>query len=147
MKNILLSMLSGLWLLGCQSDSNSIDAEKFGDTFQAKSGEEAQLSGASASNDLKVIVESITDSRCPEGVNCIRAGNAQIGLTLSKESDRQEVGLCIGCSNRPNSVEQDTVSVTVASQLYEVILKDVLPYPAQDNAGAEKEAVLEINPK
>ena len=151
MKNILLGVLSCLYLLGCQSDSNSPIAEKFGDIFQIKSGEEAWLSGASAKSDLKVIVESITDSRCPEGVTCIWAGNAQVKLTLSDAGDRQEVDLCIGScylegDQYGSFTEQDTISVTVASQHYEVILKAVLPYPTQDNSTAEKEAVLEISP-
>ena len=147
MKNTFISILSLLWLIGCQSDSESISAE-IGRTFQLEVGKETRITGQSDS--LKIVVQSISDGRCPQGVECVRAGNAQVQLTISEGSDAQMVDLCIGdChldfDKYAGFVEQDTTLATIATQTYSVILKDVLPYPAVGKSSDEKEAVLEVS--
>lgn len=149
MKTIILGILGLMGLVGCRSDVNSRVAEKFGETFNLKSQEEIRVGGAS-SDSLEVVVESIADSRCPTDVNCIWAGNAQVELTLSKDTDTQALELCIGDCHLEGEqygafTEQDTALVTLGAQAYEVILKAVIPYPKSTEPVGEQEAVLEIN--
>ena len=142
MRTLLLGMLSLVWFTGCQSD-DAIKSSKFGETFQLTSQKEALLTGQ-----LKVLVESISDSRCPEGTQCIWAGNAEVKLSLSHEGDTQPLTLCIGdcrSGDRTGFIEQDTTSVMVGGQSFQVILKNVVPHPNLDNPPTQQEAVLEIN--
>jgi len=148
MKYTIFGLLNLLWLVGCQSDYDVITTEKFGDTFQLEIEKSIQVIGQS--DTVGVTISSIDDSRCLEGVNCIRAGNAKVTISLSKV-DWTVSTLCIGGCHLEDDryegfVEQDTLLYTLESQEYEVILKDVLPYPKEDS-NTKKEAVLEINLK
>lgn len=148
MKTLILGILSLVWLTGCKSDDNDTTAEKFGKAFQLGTQQEAFVKGQSRADGLNVVVESIADSRCPEGVQCIWAGNAQVTLSLSSGSDTQPLTLCIGdcrSDDRVGFIEQDTASVTVGAQAFQVILKDVVPHTSNTTTVGQQEAVLEIN--
>nr|WKN39675.1 hypothetical protein K4G66_13335 [Tunicatimonas sp. TK19036] len=148
MRTLILGILSLVWLTGCQSDDGEMAGVKFGKTFQLGSQDEVFLTVQPAADSLKVMVDSISDSRCPEGAQCIWAGNAEVKLSLSKEKETQLLTLCIGdcrSGDRTGFIEQDTASVTLGGQGFQVILKDVVPYPNLDNPPTQQEAVLEIN--
>lgn len=149
MKTLILGILSLFWLTACHSDDGERSAEKFGKPFQLGIQQEAFIIGQLPTDSLNVVVESITDNRCPEGAQCIWAGNAEVSLSLSDEVDTQSLTLCLGdcrSGENPGFIEQDTTSVTVGEQMYEVILKAVVPYPSINGSTENQEAVLEINP-
>jgi hypothetical protein len=67
-------------------------------------------------------VEVLEDSRCPEGVNCIWAGNARIRIEVSKDG------------KNPKAFELDTNGPTASIdfECFRIALKSVAPYPKAD---------------
>lgn len=75
----------------------------------------------------------VNDSRCPEGGQCITAGNANIDLALDGVTTEgritKHVKMCLGdCSN----FQPDTLDEEFAGLKYRFILKAVNPYPKVD---------------
>lgn len=66
--------------------------------------------------------EMVEDSRCPEGVNCIWAGNGKIKITLKKGSHKS-MSFELNTMTEPKSF---------AYQGYEVTLVKLDPYPKHD---------------
>ena len=70
----------------------------------------------------------VEDSRCPEGVRCIWAGEASVDLALESVSTEgkitRHVKMCFGtCS----SFQPDTLDQEFAGEHYQFILKSVTP--------------------
>lgn len=89
----------------------------------------------------------VSDSRCPEGVQCIVAGNATVDLLLEGVSTEgrisKKVKMCLGdCS----AFLADTVIEKFAGNEYQFILKSVTPVPKKDvgQVKADYAVVLEI---
>ncbi|CAN5847583.1 hypothetical protein BH24BAC1_BH24BAC1_20920 [soil metagenome] len=106
--------------------------------------------------DLKVHFGQLQDSRCPTDVNCITAGSAEITLTFHHPGGQsQVVSLCLGeCAAGPGSArgfrQEDKAEVPVGNETYDVLLKEVSPYPSGNQESAEqkkKRAVLLITRK
>ncbi len=71
--------------------------------------------------DIKVQLDSVQDSRCPTGVQCVRAGEAIAKLTFTKGNETVTKSLqVIGSSPKP-----DTVLVFNKK----AILLNITPYP------------------
>ncbi|RDC66412.1 hypothetical protein [Adhaeribacter pallidiroseus] len=89
----------------------------------------------SSENKVRVHLAEINDSRCPMNVNCIRYGSAVAQLWLEQDQEKSPtVALVIGeaLPNDPRKLRNrtaDTTLVTVANTRYQVILKNVTPYP------------------
>ena len=83
----------------------------------------------------------VSDSRCPQNVNCIWAGNATIDLALEGVGTDgkllKHINLCVGdCSTiyGTNSVRQiDSLHQDFAGQKYLFILEGVNPAPKADS--------------
>lgn len=78
----------------------------------------------------------VEDSRCPENVQCVWAGNATVDLQLRSGEANQEaqsVKMCLGdCSQlypKSGFREADTVQVSVQGTPHTLILTQVNPYP------------------
>lgn len=86
-------------------------------------------------NRVRVHLAELKDSRCPMNVNCIRYGSAVARFWLEKDQERSSLTeLVIGealptDSRKLRNRTADTTLVTVANSQYEVILKNVTPYP------------------
>ena len=81
-------------------------------------------------------LEVLEDSRCPENVQCIWAGNATVDLQLRSGKANQEaqsVKMCVGdCRTLYPKIgfrEADTVRVSVQGTPHTLILTQVNPYP------------------
>ena len=84
-----------------------------------------------------VLKEVISDSRCPEGVNCIWAG--EIKLLMAIYQDKQFVGeQTITLSDKNFQENKKWFTIYLASSKSDIESIDVVPYP--------KEGV-KINPK
>jgi hypothetical protein len=78
----------------------------------------------------------LADSRCPENVNCVWAGNATVDLLLSGVTTEggvnEHVKMCLGqCGQKFNEV--DTLDKKFAEEDYRLILTAVKPYPKIDS--------------
>ncbi|HEY8460729.1 MAG TPA: hypothetical protein VIM99_10135 [Blastocatellia bacterium] len=94
---------------------------RLGQEFELKINQEAMIEG----EDLAVAFESVLkDGRCPEGVNCVWAGNAKIKVRLSKRNQA------------PGAIELNTgIRPKISSYMnYEVELVSLNPRPKADKA-------------
>ncbi|WP_018620560.1 hypothetical protein [Spirosoma luteum] len=137
----LTKQLSGLLILGtlCFAACKSSDLAPT-NRISVGLNQSARLSSGVA-----VRVDSIQDSRCPTGGICIWAGQARVKLSLSKGSDSTTVGLILEPGVMAGSPKrQDSTNVTLSSETYKVILKDVIPYSTTTNQNLPKSAVVEV---
>lgn len=69
----------------------------------------------------------VSDSRCPEGANCLVAGFVQVDLSLDGVTTdgriTNHIKMCIGCGE----VVPDTLDYNFAGQEYRFILKSISP--------------------
>jgi hypothetical protein len=84
-------------------------------------------------------VNSIQDSRCPKGAQCIWAGQADVQLRLSKKKASRTVNLMISAGS---GTPQNSAQVTLKAASYRVTLQDVIPYPGTDSTPAK--AVVQV---
>lgn len=99
-------------------------------------------------NDVTVRVDSLRDSRCPEGALCIWEGNAVVKATLSKDTDQKQVRLVLGPdpSATGTRLKSDSTGVVLSGVTYKVILRDVTPYPdVNQPTPATTQAVIEVS--
>lgn len=85
------------------------------------------LFGTDTNNGLKLTVNTINDSRCPKDVNCIRAGEAAVKITIYDIKEKSATfNLYYG---EKSHFKPDTVNFSIDKKIYKVILFDVNPYP------------------
>lgn len=126
MKYNVLLMAMCLALISCKSEAP--DA-KVGDKT-LKYLEVLDLSGGS------LTFAEVADSRCPEDVQCVRAGEVIVTLqtrTDSKANESQTVQMCLGdcISTHPKGGfrQADTARISLDGNKYRLILTEVNPYP------------------
>lgn len=140
MKSNLLMIGIGIGLLSCGTASVSTQTVERTIRYQ----ETANLTAASGGT---ITFSDIEDSRCPEGAQCIWAGNATIGFELKPPTptpaETQRLTMCLGdCSTLyPQSGfrETDSLEATVAGIKYQLTLQEVNPYPSVNKPIAGKE--------
>lgn len=115
-----------LTALGCKTENlNAVD-QNLGTDFNLKISQQTQVDG------IKLSFDEVTDSRCPSNVQCIRAGEVVVDLNLNTQ---QKIKMCLGeCQlvqpdRKKGFVIQDSLEVSVNSQKYLFILRQVNPYP------------------
>lgn len=64
---------------------------KIGSTFQLEANEKAILK----SNNIIIDLVNISDSRCPEGMNCFRAGELEVDLLINQDGEERVLKLMI----------------------------------------------------
>ncbi len=82
----LLSLLI-LLAIACSHDSSAKRSAKLGEEFDLRIGETAAITGEHLSVGFSSVTE---DSRCPQGVDCIWAGNAIVRASVSEASGQRE---------------------------------------------------------
>lgn len=115
-----------LTALGCKTENlNAVD-QNLGTDFNLKISQQTQVDG------IKLSFDEVTDSRCPSNAQCIRAGEVVVDLNLNTQ---QKIKMCLGeCQlvqpdRKKGFVIQDSLEVSVNSQKYLFILRQVNPYP------------------
>ena len=91
--------------------------------------------------DITVRVDTIQDSRCPKGVNCIWQGQAFVSTLISAKNAQQRVQLYTNPfpgTNQPNSAD-----ITLDGQTYKVILRGVYAVDP-NNDQSEKQAIIQV---
>ena len=112
MKKMLFLILMTFAISSCDKTKVGLD-----EIFEIQQGKPVTITG------IKVSLDMVEDSRCPDGARCIQAGWAVAKLTFTKGSEQTAQSLkVLGLSNPP---KPDTVSVFGKK----AILFDVLPYP------------------
>lgn len=96
---------------------------------------------------VTVRVDTIQDSRCPQGgdIVCIWEGNAVVSAVLSKDVDSKRVRLVLGDDfGDINNKRPDSTGVSVGGGTYKVILRDVTPFPTGNQPVGTKQALIQI---
>lgn len=129
MKPIVISLV--LLLVSCfhQNPKNPCEAP-LNQEFDIKVGQERLIERDS----LKLgFISVLEDSRCPEGVQCIHAGNGKIEIVVrqAKDESRLELNTAMGAQE-----------ATVGS--YEVRLVSLNPYPKGDHQIQKSDYVARI---
>lgn len=84
----------------------------------------------------------VSDSRCPEGGECIWAGNATIDLALSGVTTEggltSHVKMCLGACDKQFKIA-DTLDYEFTGEQYRFILTAVNPYPQSESSNAKED--------
>ena len=116
---VLFSMIS------CQSITSSGD-HRLGEEFELGFGEQVSLDNRGLSIEFKDLLE---DSRCPEGVTCVWAGNAQVALLLNDSQATLNTYL-------------EPQEMTISG--YRIELISVSPYPVYEQDIAKEDYVAKL---
>jgi hypothetical protein len=157
MAGVLLAFAASI-LSACQT-SNGLEENNvvpFGEDVALTTGMPVRLTDKAdkadkAANDIIINLHRITESRCPEGVNCITAGNVMVQLMVSADNVNPQtvsmcLGDCIGDNGARRIVETDSMDVRVAQQGYKIYLKAVEPYPTANVGQQEQQAIVQVVP-
>ena len=94
---------------------------RLGKEFAIKAGEQLKIEGA----DFQVkFVDVPQDSRCPTGVNCVWAGNAEVTLNVSY--DKCTTNLTLNTNDSPQTKQEEKAGD------FRVKLIKLDPYPRSD---------------
>jgi len=122
------SILIAILFISCQK-SPVVKSVELNQEFSLKAGDTGIIKDLQGS--LKVV--SINDSRCPEGVQCIWAGSADVIIAIESEST--------GAVN-DTLRSYDKPVITLAD--FSISLIEVAPYPKVKGQVKDKEARLFI---
>lgn len=130
------SLLIGLTVFGACKSAETLP----NDRVQLTVDQSARMASG-----VTVKVDSIQDSRCPQGGVCIWAGNATVQAVLTKNTDSKSLRLVLGPDPTQNySWKSDSTGVVLEGTTYKVILRDVTPYPKVGQAPEPKQALIQV---
>jgi hypothetical protein len=126
MKKMLFITLLLTTIMACK---NRLDVCNI-DVFGVKQGQAVTISS------IRIRLDSVQDSRCAEGVECVWAGEAVAKMTFTRGGEKVSKSLKItGLSRNP---KPDTVVVFDTK----VILLNVLPYPIASMPISQKDYIV-----
>ena len=117
-------------IIGCAARCDAQE-KLLGQEFNLKAGQKARIKGEGLTISFSSVAE---DSRCPEGVDCIWAGNAKIVLKLSK-SKGDSASFELNTNMEPHEK---------SFQRYTIILKKLSPYPKKDSSIKGKDYIATL---
>lgn len=139
MKGFIISALAIFTAMACTTDDVTI--AKLGDNFDLKANESISFTDNSGSINTKLL--KIEESRCPEGVQCIRAGEAIVTLDIQVGEEKfNGIKVCLQCEKAMGITE--TAEIKAKNRTYKINLKAVNPYPKANNSPVQT-ATLVIN--
>jgi hypothetical protein len=117
-------------VFACTRDG-AVKGMQLGEALTLKIAESGKL----ASDDLTITFKAVTsDSRCPQGVQCVTAGEADVVLAVEHGKKRQDVTVKVG-AGADNKVTIEPFAIR--------ILK-LDPYPVAGQSIADAERVIEL---
>ena len=141
MKTLLFSFL----VIFSLSNIDKCDRGNHEDHNYANLGEKLDLTLneniAIKAENLSISFEKMADSRCPTGVNCIRAGEAKVTLKVTK--DDQEETLEMEAKGMCES-DDGSCGEEKATFGYTIKLINVYPYPTEPKSSDEPKAYAKL---
>ena len=149
MKRFFVQVTTVLVLIGCNESIPLRQVVDFGDQFEIALGEKVLVTDKSGSgpDTLSVEVISIEDDRCPTGQQCIRAGEIQVRVDVSKKGEVESLPMCLGydCgikniefANPEVRLENDTAEFLLVGTSYQLIFKEAIPHPTTEGKRSER---------
>lgn len=130
-KQILLASFMLIAISGFQHASGIQKRVHVQRDFSLRSGRQALVKEAGMKLTFTALVE---DSRCPEGVDCIWAGNGKISLTV-KKGRHKSVSFDLNTTTEPRSF---------VYQGFEITLVKLAPYPKKDQTIKKSDYVVTL---
>jgi hypothetical protein len=129
---IILGLLS---FIACEKTIETSKIIGFGQKAVLKQSQSVWF-GADTLTGMQLVVNEITDSRCPNDPNiqCVWAGEATVNLLATDTKDSVSLNLKISPAKNPQT---DTVSFSLGNKYYKALLFEVNPYPNSKNEGAK----------
>ncbi len=139
MKSTMFFFIALLFFSSCENEN--ITPNDSLDNIEIKNTQTKVLKNGGV--EYTLYANSIEDSRCPEGVECVWAGEAKMILNLKIDGEEfKGLKLCLDC---PQSKDYNkTVSISTKKQKYIIQLNDILPKPKKDVANMVSTAYLSI---
>lgn len=135
MKNVRTGLVAiGLALVAlafaCKSE-RIIKIMQLGEVVTLKMAESGRL----ATDDLTITFKAVTvDSRCPLGVHCVVAGEADVVLTVEQGQNRHDITVTVGAG----AANEATV------QPYTIRILALDPYPVIDQPIEDADRTIEL---
>jgi hypothetical protein len=144
MKKLMLITGISLFLFACKKDS--VDVRNNPDRIDYQETVYFSPTGV-------LTFADVTDSRCPEGVQCVWAGNVVVDLDItpvqSGSKEIRKVKMCLGnCSPlypARGFVQKDTAFITYGGVNHTLILSDVSPYPAANKTIRKEDYSIKLD--
>lgn len=118
---------------GCNDNPVSTVEASLGTDFDIKFGQTANFSD----DDLSITFKDVADGRCPIGLRCFIAGNANITLMI------QQNGTTIFDTLRTDSSEK--IIRIHSTNYYKFTVKGLVPYPVYKVAIIKEKYTLTLN--
>lgn len=129
---VVASCLALAALAACKSEG-AVKPMELGQALTLKLGESGKLSA----DDLTVTFQAVpSDSRCPQGVQCVTAGEADVVLAVTLAGKRQDVTVKVGT---------DQAKATVEPYAIRILKLDPYPVANQTIQDAEREIELRVD--
>jgi hypothetical protein len=110
--------------------AGTVKTMQLGEAFRLKIAESARLSA----DELMVTFKAVTnDSRCPQGTQCVTAGEAEVVLTVKVGEKSQDVTVKVGT---------DQAKATVEPYAIRILALD--PYPVADQTIKDADREIEL---
>ncbi|RAU82373.1 hypothetical protein [Pontibacter arcticus] len=120
------------------------NGQNFGQEVRVDHQNKATIGSGDAA--LTVTFQDLIDSRCPENVNCIQYGKAEVTLSATNQQGTNErIKLCLGDCQQGQAIrETDSVTTFVGQTKYTFTLKKVEPYPGTEQQDDTKKVRLVV---
>ena len=121
----------------CERENPDENVINLGDIIDLQLEKTAKIK----SEDLSITFESIADSRCPTGVNCIQAGKAKASLKVKKGDSEETIEL-----ESKGMCESDDGSCGSGGMVhgYTIKLINIFPYPSEPKPADAKPVTAKL---
>ncbi|PVY41784.1 hypothetical protein [Pontibacter virosus] len=145
MKNLFFVATLLCLLLSCSKEDLGTVNAMLGQEIKLKEGQAALYnnSGPEAVHIVRLMVEHVSDSRCPSDVVCVTYGRVEVKLRVETgEGIGETITMCLGdCAG--GSKSEDAAVVVIGAIPYTIRLLGVAPLPStKDKSSKTKEVQL-----
>ena len=145
MKTLAFLVLAGSGLLACQRKGSAMPAATVGPPFSV-AYQQTVILPLSPTDSVRVAFTKVDDSRCPEGGQCVWAGDARVAVLLTENTASQTVRLGLGINKTYSDYLPDSIIIMLNHRDYWLRLLDVTPYPSTKGTSSPKMATLRLLP-
>jgi hypothetical protein len=136
-------VLPVIFLVACSSNNTNAVNASLGQDFTLPVGQTAYL----ASENMNIKFDTVTnDSRCPDGVQCIRAGEAVCRVSITQGNNSAPAVLTLTQPGLTSGPAQNIWSTNVGNTLRQYVIKfDLTPYPEAGQPVESSAYKLQLN--
>ena len=126
---IAISLALVALVFACKGEG-AVKAVQLGEAFRLKIAESARLSADALTITFKAVTN---DSRCPQGTQCVTAGEAEVVLAVKMGEKSQDVTVKVGTDQAKATVEP-----------YAIRILSLVPYPVANQTIQDADREIEL---